>query len=46
MQELKMVGRGVQLEEKSRKKTDDEIVSAINVYTNAQQNGLRAANVR
>ncbi len=46
MGELKMVGRGVQLEEKARKKTDDEIVSAINVYSSALQNGLRSANLR
>eukprot|EP00392_Amoebophrya_sp_AT5.2_P013652 g13781.t1 len=45
LEELKMVRKGVSLEEKARKKTDDEIVAAINVYTNALQNGLRAANL-
>lgn len=41
-----MVARGMQLEEKARKKTDDEITSAIEVYSNSLYNGLRIANVR
>ncbi len=45
LDELKMVRKGVALEERARKKTDDEIVAAINVYTNALQNGLRSANL-
>lgn len=42
--ELSMVRKGVKLEEQARQRTDDEIVSAIHVYSNALQNGLRIAN--
>ena len=44
LEELSVVNKGIQLEKRAREKTDEEVVSAINIYTNALQKGLRTAN--
>lgn len=45
LEELSVINKGIQLEKRAREKTDEEVVSAVNIYTNALQSGLRSANV-
>jgi len=46
LEEVSSLKNGLNLATQAREQTDDEIVQAINQYTNALQKGLRSANYR